>query len=99
MTNRGADFEPRAIVANHVEEVQRRDIRYRHDGHEQCARSDFKAFVEDAKIGADDGKRDHQFQNEEGTLTERIKNGDEAVDAVKGEGGDRGNVACAEERG
>lgn len=97
MTNRCTNLEPRSIVANHVEEVECRNVRYRHDGHEQCARSDFEAFIQDAQIGADDGKGDHKFQDKQGALAEWVEDGDEAIDAVEGEGGNGGDVACAEE--
>jgi len=97
MTNSHADIEPRALVAHHIEEVQRHHVGDGHDHHEERAGRDFEAAVEDTQVSADDGEGDQDLQDEERALAEGAEDGDEPTDAVEGEGGDGGNVAGAEE--
>lgn len=58
-----------------------------------------EAFGEDAKVGGDEGEGSEEFEEEEGALTERVEDRDEAVDGVEGERADGGDVAGGEEGG
>ena len=93
------DIQPTPLVSNHVEEVQRHDVADGHDDHEERRRRDAQAVVEDSEIRADHGERDEDLENEQGALREGVKDGDQARDAVEGEGGNGGDVAGAEEGG
>lgn len=99
MADRRPDVQPAALVANHVEEIQRHDVADGHDDHEECRRRDAESVVEDSEICADDGEWDEDLEDEEGALGEGVEDGDEPGDAVEGEGGDGGDVAGAEEGG
>lgn len=99
MADRRPNIQPRPLISHHIKEIQRHHVRYRHHHHEQRAGRDLQPAVEDAQVGADDGKGDEDFEDQEGALAEGVENGDEAVDAVEGERGDGGDVAGAEEGG
>lgn len=62
MTDRGADFEPGALVADHPEEVHREHIGKGHDEHEERAGGDTEPARQDAQVGADDGEGDEQLE-------------------------------------
>lgn len=94
--NGGTDVKPGALVADKVEEIQRKYVRDGHNEHEERARRNREAPVEDSQVRADDGKRYQDLQDEERALRERIEDGDQAVDRVKGKGGDGGDVSGAE---
>ena len=89
----GANVQPAALVPDHPEEIQGQHVADRHDDHEEARRRDAEPAVEDAQVGGDDRKGDHEFEDEECPLRKGAEDGDEPVDAVEGEGRDGGNVA------
>lgn len=96
MADRRPDLQPRSLIPHHVEEVQRHDVRDRHDHHEQRTGRHLQPAVQDPQVRADDGERDEELEDQQRPLAERVEDGDQAVDAVQREGRDRGDVAGAE---
>ena len=99
MTDTSPDIQPTALIPNQPKEVHRQHIANRDDQHEETARRDAESPVQDAQVGTDDGEGDDDFEDEERALGERVEDGYEAVDGVKGEGGEGGDVAGGEEGG
>lgn len=99
MADAGADVQPATFVTHHPEEIHRHDVADGHDDHEQTARGDTQAAVQNPEVGADDGEGDQDFEHEEGALGERVEDGDEAVDGVERKGGDGGDVSGGEKCG
>ena len=96
MTDGGPDVQPASLVPHHVEEIQRHDITDGHDDHEQSGRGYPQPAVEDTQIDADNSKGHHQLQEEKGPLREGVEYRYKSVNALKGEGGYRRDVARAE---
>lgn len=80
-----ANVQPGTLVAHHVEEVQRHDIRDRHHHHEQGAGCNLQPAVQNAQVGTDDGEGDENLQNQQGPLTEGAKDRNEPDNALQGE--------------
>lgn len=99
MADTSPNVQPAALVSDQPEEIHSQHVTYRHDQHEETARRDAESSVEDAQVGADDGERDDDFEEEEETLGEGVEDGYETVDGVEGEGGEGGDVAGGEEGG
>lgn len=99
MTDTSPNIQPTALIPNQPEEIHSQHVADRHDQHEKAARRNTESSVEDAQVGADDGERDDEFEDEEETLGEGVEDWDEAVDGVEGEGGEGGDVAGGEEGG
>lgn len=97
MTDAGPDVQPAPFIPHHPKEIQRQHVADGHHHHEQAARRHTQPAVQDAEVGRDEGERDEEFQQEQGALGERVEDGDEPVDGVKGERGDGGDVAGGEE--
>lgn len=85
VANGRANVQPGALVADHVEEVQRHDVRDRHHDHEQGAGCNLQSAVQNAQVSTDDGEGDENLQNQQGALTEGAKDRNEPDNALQGE--------------
>jgi hypothetical protein len=94
-----ANLQPTALVPHLPKEPQSQIVPDAHDDSEQTAPAQAQTFGQDPEVCGDERERRKEFQEEQRALRKGVEDGDQAVDGVEGEGGDRGDVAGAEEGG
>lgn len=99
MRNGGANVQPTPLIPDHEKETQRHDVADGHDHHEQRRRSDAEPPVQNPKVGAHDGERNEDLEDEQGALGKGVEDRDEAGHGVETEAGYGGDVARGEEGG